>query len=122
MTELSDQIDELRRGAGRVAVATLVSTRGTTPRKEGARMLVGEGGRILGSVTIGGGVGAPGIGEAEDGLASRAPRLLELSLGDEEAWEIGLTCGGTIEVFVEPLATELLEGGRALPRPGARGP
>src|SRR3972149_1717661 len=104
MTELFDQIDELRRGAGRVAVATLVSTRGTTPRKEGARMLVGEGGRILGSVTIGGCVDAQVIEESEDVLASRAPRLLELSLGDEEAWEIGLTCGGTIEVFVEPLA------------------
>src|SRR3972149_1913754 len=119
MTELFDQIDELRRGAGRVAVATLVSTRGTTPRKEGARMLVGEGGRILGSVTIGGCVDAQVIEESEDVLASRAPRLLELSLGDEEAWEIGLTCGGTIEVFVEPLATELLQRGRA-PPPGGR--
>ena len=121
MTELFDQIDELRRGAGRVAVATLVSTRGTTPRKEGARMLVGEGGRILGSVTIGGCVDAQVIEESEDVLASRAPRLLELSLGDEEAWEIGLTCGGTIEVFVEPLATELLERVRAHAHAGRRG-
>ena len=121
MAELFDRIDELRRGEGRVAVATLVSTRGTTPRKEGARMLVGEGGRILGSVTIGGCVDAQVIEESEDVLASRAPRLLELSLGDEEAWEIGLTCGGTIEVFVEPLATELLERVRAHAHAGRRG-
>ena len=106
MAELFDHIDELRRVGGRAAVATLVNTRGTTPRKEGAKMLVGEGGRVLGSVTIGGCVDAQVIEEAEDVLASNRPRLLELNLGDEEAWEIGLTCGGTIEVFVEPVALD----------------
>jgi xanthine dehydrogenase accessory factor len=103
MPELFEHIDQLRRFAGRVAVATLVNTRGTTPRKEGAKMLVGEGGRILGSVTIGGCVDAQVIEEAEGVLGENAPKLLELNLGDEEAWEIGLTCGGTIEVFVEPV-------------------
>ena len=78
----------------KVAVATLVNTRGTTPRKEGAKMLVGEGGRVLGSVTIGGCVDAQVIEESADVLGKNAPRLLELNLGDEEAWEIGLTCGG----------------------------
>ncbi|HZN49927.1 MAG TPA: XdhC family protein, partial [Methylomirabilota bacterium] len=58
MAELFDQIDELRQSRGKVAVATLVNTRGTTPRKEGAKMLVGEGGAVLGSVTIGGCVDA----------------------------------------------------------------
>lgn len=121
MAELFDQLDELRRAARRAAVATLVNTRGTTPRKEGATMLVGEGGAVLGSVTIGGCVDAQVIEESEDVLATMRPRLLELNLGDEEAWEIGLTCGGTIEVFVEPLVPEILErvrrhtlaGGRA---------
>ncbi len=89
-----------------MAVATLVNTRGTTPRKEGAKMVVGERGDIVGSVTIGGCVDAQVIEEAEDVLSSMRPRLLELNLGDEEAWEIGLTCGGTIEVFVEPLALD----------------
>ncbi|OGL17766.1 MAG: hypothetical protein A3F92_00920 [Candidatus Rokubacteria bacterium RIFCSPLOWO2_12_FULL_71_22] len=121
MSELFDQIDELCRGQARVAVATLVNTRGTTPRKEGAKMLVGEGGRVLGSVTIGGCVDAQVIEESEDVLLSRTPRLLELNLGDEEAWEIGLTCGGTIEVFVEPLATELLERVRAHAHAGRSG-
>jgi xanthine dehydrogenase accessory factor len=106
VAELFDHIDELRRAGGRVAVATLVNTRGTTPRKEGAKMLVGEDGRVLGSVTIGGCVDAQVIEEAEDVLSTMRPRLLEMNLGDEEAWEIGLTCGGTIEVFLEPLALD----------------
>lgn len=104
MSELFDQIERLRRVEGRAALATLVNTRGTTPRKEGAKMWIGEGGRILGSVTIGGCVDAQVMAEAEGVLAEAAPRLLELSLGDEDAWEIGLTCGGTIEVFLEPVA------------------
>ncbi len=103
MSELFDHIDQLRQSAGKVAVATLVNTRGTTPRKEGAKMLVGEGGSVLGSVTIGGCVDAQVLEESADVLKTMQPRLLELNLGDEEAWEIGLTCGGTIEVFLEPL-------------------
>ena len=67
-------------------------------------MWVGEGGRLLGSVTIGGCVDAEVMAEAEDVLAASRPKLLSLDLGDEDAWEIGLTCGGTIEVFVEPVA------------------
>jgi xanthine dehydrogenase accessory factor len=106
MSELFEHIDKLKQSEAKVAVATLVNTRGTTPRKEGAKMLVGEGGRILGSVTIGGCVDAQVIEESADVLGKNAPRLLELDLGDEEAWEIGLTCGGTIEVFLEPLTLD----------------
>jgi xanthine dehydrogenase accessory factor len=103
VSELFDQIETLRRVEGRAALATLVSTHGTTPRKEGAKMWVGEGGRILGSVTIGGCVDAEVMAEAEDVLSGSRPKLLSLDLGDEDAWEIGLTCGGTIEVFLEPV-------------------
>jgi xanthine dehydrogenase accessory factor len=103
MSELFDHLNQLKQNESKVAVATLVNTRGTTPRKEGAKMLVGEGGRVLGSVTIGGCVDAQVIEESAEVLGKNAPRLLELNLGDEEAWEIGLTCGGTIEVFVEPV-------------------
>ncbi len=106
MPELFDHIDQLRRKGGRVAIATLVNTQGTTPRKEGAKMLVGEGGAVLGSVTIGGCVDARVIEEAGGVLERMRPQLLEMNLGDEEAWEIGLTCGGTIEVFVEPVALD----------------
>ena len=106
MPELFDHIDQLKRQGGRVAMATLVNTQGTTPRKEGAKMLVGEGGAVLGSVTIGGCVDARVIEEAGDVLGRMRPQLLEMNLGDEEAWEIGLTCGGTIEVFLEPVALD----------------
>ena len=87
--ELFDQLNQLKQNESRVAVATLVNTRGTTPRKEGAKMVVGEGGRVLGSVTIGGCVDAQVIEESADVMDKNAPRLLELNLGDEEAWEIG---------------------------------
>ena len=110
MSELFEHLDRLKNAEGKVALATLVNTRGTTPRKEGAKMLVGEGGRVLGSVTIGGCVDAQVIEESASVLADQTPRLLELNLGDEEAWEIGLTCGGTIEVFVEPVDLEKPEG------------
>jgi xanthine dehydrogenase accessory factor len=106
MSELFDHIDQLRRSSGRVAMATLVNTRGTTPRKEGAKMLVDDHGRILGSITIGGCVDAQVIEESGGVLGAMKPRLLEMNLGDEEAWEIGLTCGGTVEVFVEPVALD----------------
>ena len=103
MAELFEHLDRMRSAEGKVALATLVNTRGTTPRKEGAKMVVGEDGRVLGSVTIGGCVDAQVIEESAAVLAGHRPRLLQLDLGDEEAWEIGLTCGGTIEVFVEPV-------------------
>ncbi|MGH7307575.1 MAG: XdhC family protein [Candidatus Rokuibacteriota bacterium] len=121
MSELFDHIDQLRRAPERVAVATLISTRGTTPRKEGAKMLVGAGGAVLGSVTIGGCVDAQVIEESAQVLEHQRPRLLELNLGDEEAWEIGLTCGGTIEVLVEPLALDFYERVRAHAARGGHG-
>ena len=105
MSEVFEQVEALERIGGRAALATLVSTHGTTPRKEGAKMWVGPGGRLLGSVTIGGCVDAQVVAEAEEVLAERGQaQLFSMSLGDEDAWEIGLTCGGTIEVFVEPVA------------------
>src|SRR2546422_11779296 len=97
MAELFDHIDELRRSPGKVAVATLVNTRGTTPRKEGAKMLVGEGGAVLGSVTIGGGGGAPGLEQTEGGLEKMKPPPPQLDLGGEEGWGRGLTRGGPSE-------------------------
>src|SRR2546426_5529624 len=104
MGELFDHIDQLRSRGGRVAIATLVNTQGTTPRKEGAKMLVGEGGAVLGSVTIGGG-GDPRVIEGAGGvLDPMRPPLLEINLGHQEDWEIGLPCGGTIEGFMEPVA------------------
>jgi xanthine dehydrogenase accessory factor len=90
-------------------MATLVRTIGTTPRKEGTKMFVAEEGNIFGSVTIGGCVDARVIEQSNEVLNTPTPRLLNLQLGDEEAWEIGLTCGGAVEVFVEPLTDSIME-------------
>ena len=103
MEEVFDQIEKLGKAEKRVAMATLVATRGTSPKKEGAKMWVSEQGRILGSVTIGGCVDAQVIEESEEALASFEPRLLSIALGEEDAWEGGFTCAGTIQVMIEPL-------------------
>ena len=106
--ETFELIERLRRTGRRAAMATLVRTSGSTPRKDGTKMFVGEGGSIFGSVTIGGCVDARVIEASHEVLESSKPRLLEMQLGDEEAWEIGLTCGGTVEVFVEPVADDVM--------------
>jgi xanthine dehydrogenase accessory factor len=103
MDESLTPLEMLRATERRAALGTLVAAKGTTPKKEGAKVWVGEGGRIHGSVTIGGCVDARVVQEAEAVLDARAPRLISLSLGDEDAWEIGLTCGGTVDVLVEPV-------------------
>ena len=103
MEELFEHIEKLAKVEKRVVMATLVATRGTSPKKEGAKMWVGEEGRILGSVTIGGCVDARVIIESEKALASFEPRLLKMDLGDEDAWEMGFACAGNLDVLIEPL-------------------
>src|SRR5581483_472294 len=99
-------------GEQSVAIATLVWATGSSSKKLGSKMIVGRSGRLLGGVTIGGCVDAQVI-EAADALIERdggdARRLLAVSLDDDEAWEIGLTCGGTLEVLldrVDPSASD----------------
>lgn len=104
LPETLAQLERLRRTATRVAMATLVTTEGTTPRKEGAKMWVGADRRILGSVTIGGCVDTQVVAKSDEVIASGHACLLSLSLRDEEGWDLGLTCGGTIRVLVEPVA------------------
>ena len=103
MEELFDDIEKLAQAEKRVAMATLVATRGTSPKREGAKMWVGEEGRILGSVTIGGCVDARVIAESEQALSSSQSRLVEMKLGNEDAWEIGFSCAGDLDVLIEPV-------------------
>ena len=84
-------------------MATLVATEGSSPRSTGSRMWVDEEGHIVGSVTIGGCVDARVIEASARALEDDAPALLSMALGDEDAWAIGMTCAGTIEVLVEPV-------------------
>ncbi len=103
MEELFEDIEKLAHAEKRVAMATLVATRGTSPKREGAKMWVGEEGRILGSVTIGGCVDARVIAESERVLSTSEPKLVEMKLADEDAWEIGFSCAGDLDVLIEPI-------------------
>jgi xanthine dehydrogenase accessory factor len=95
--------------AGRAAVATLIATQGTTPKEAGAKMWVDESGRVLGSVTIGGCVDARVIEEAAEVIAQNRPSVLSMSLGDEDAWALGMTCGGSVDVLIEPYTASARE-------------
>jgi len=89
---------------GAVTLATLVAASGSTSKKVGAKMVVGASGRLVGGVTIGGCVDAQVIEAADEIVASGGRRLLSISLDDDEAFEIGLTCGGTVEVLLDRIA------------------
>jgi xanthine dehydrogenase accessory factor len=83
-----------------VGVGTVVGTWRSAPRPPGAAMLVGPGGEAVGSVS-GGCVEGAVVTEAMDVIQSGKPRMLEFGVADETAWNVGLSCGGTIRVFVE---------------------
>jgi xanthine dehydrogenase accessory factor len=87
----------------KAAVATLIATEGSSPRRAGARMWVDEDGAIVGSVTIGGCVDARVIEESSGVIAGGASTVLSMALGDEDAWALGMTCAGSVQVLVEPV-------------------
>jgi len=101
MTLLIRPDDPQLRGERAVALATLISATGSSSKKVGAKMIVGESGRIVGGVTIGGCIDAQVIEASDAVIASGGRRVLDISLDDDEAWEIGLTCGGAVRVLVE---------------------
>ena len=105
---MSDHADILQqaadwRGAGKgVALATVVKTWGSSPRPAGAKLAVADDGAFVGSVS-GGCVEGVVIEEAQAAIRDGKPRLLDFGVSDEQAWEVGLACGGKIEIFVEPV-------------------
>jgi xanthine/CO dehydrogenase XdhC/CoxF family maturation factor len=96
------QAAQWRREGRGVALATVVSTWGSAPRPVGSQLVLDEGGRFLGSVS-GGCVEGAVIQEGLDAIRDGKPRLLEFGVSNEQAWEVGLACGGTIRVYVEPV-------------------
>ena len=91
-----------RDGGRKVALATVVSTWGSSPRPVGSQLVVDEGGNMIGSVS-GGCIEGAVVLEAQQAIETGEPKLLEFGVTDEMAWEVGLACGGTVRVFVERL-------------------
>ncbi len=85
-----------------VAIATVVRTWGSSPRPAGSMLIVRDDLLFVGSVS-GGCVEGRVVDEAAQVMEAKAPRTLTFGVSDEEAWDVGLACGGTIEVFVEAL-------------------
>lgn len=103
-----DRIPEIardwhREGRG-AALATVIETWGSAPRQAGSQLAISGAGEIMGSVS-GGCVEGAVVVEALEALEDGAPRLLTFGVADETAFEVGLACGGTIRVLVEPVGT-----------------
>jgi xanthine/CO dehydrogenase XdhC/CoxF family maturation factor len=101
-TQVLETAHQWQAAGRRVAIATVVATWGSSPRPVGSQLLVDEHGAFLGSVS-GGCIEGAVVGEALQVIASGKPRLLDYGVSDETAWEVGLSCGGKLQVYVEAL-------------------
>lgn len=103
MRDLLDDIDRWRSQGKRIAIARVVDTQGSGPRETGAAMAVNEDGEVIGSVS-GGCVEGAVVSEALAILAGEQPsRVVTFGYSDDEAFAVGLTCGGIIHLFIQPL-------------------
>lgn len=103
MRDLLDDIDRWRRDGKKVAVARVVDIQGSGPRETGAAMAVNEDGEVIGSVS-GGCVEGAVVSEALAILnGENESRVVTFGYSDDEAFAVGLTCGGTIHLYLEPL-------------------
>jgi xanthine dehydrogenase accessory factor len=102
MRDILEDIDRWRAAGQQVALARVVDIEGSGPREPGAAMAVSEAGEVTGSVS-GGCVEGAVVSESLAVLASGEPKLVTFGYSDDEAFSVGLTCGGTIHLFIEPL-------------------
>ena len=102
MRDVTSTIDLWIAEESPIALATVIKTWGSSPRKSGAKMAVTAAGLIAGSVS-GGCVEGAVIEASLETLVTRQSQLLHFGVADETAWDVGLACGGSIDVFVEPL-------------------
>jgi len=100
MRDILEDVERWRSEGKSVALATVVKVYGSAPRPLGSKMAISEKGEMSGSVS-GGCVEGAVVQEAQEVIQDAGPRLIPFGISDETAWEVGLACGGTIEVFVE---------------------
>lgn len=103
MNDILESLEKWRERNEQIGVATVVETWGSAPRPVGSKLAATLSGGVAGSVSAGCVEGAV-IEESQAVVASGQPRLLTYGVADDEAWEVGLACGGTIKVFVEPFS------------------
>jgi len=100
--EILPEVERWRQSGERVVVATVVAARRSAPRPVGSSLAITESGKMCGSVS-GGCVESDVFENAQEVFASGEPRMLTYGISDDEAWSVGLPCGGEIDVFVEPV-------------------
>jgi xanthine dehydrogenase accessory factor len=100
MSDVLSQVEEWAAKGETVALATVVATRKSAPLPPGSKMAVSGRGDVVGAVS-GGCVEGAVVEVAEEIIGGAGPRLLHFGIADSEAWEVGLPCGGEIDVFVE---------------------
>lgn len=102
MRDILPEIEAWRRDGKRVALATVALVWGSAPRPLGSKMAISDAGDMAGSVS-GGCVEGAVFEEAQRVLSNNEPKLVHFGVSNEEAWAVGLSCGGRIDVYVEPL-------------------
>ena len=100
MKEILPEVEAWRESGEKVVVATVVATRRSAPRPVGTSLAVSESGKMCGSVS-GGCVESDVFDNAMEVMRTGQPKLLHYGITDDMAWEVGLPCGGEIDVFVE---------------------
>jgi xanthine dehydrogenase accessory factor len=98
--DVVDKLDEWAARGERAAIATVVSVKRSAPRPPGAKMAVNSSGEVWGAVS-GGCVEGAVVEVAGQVLRDGSPQLLHFGIADSDAWDVGLPCGGEIDVFVE---------------------
>ena len=101
MRDILPEIEQWQTDGEEIALATVVRASGSAPRPVGAKLAVTRNGRMAGSVS-GGCVEGAVFESAMQVLDSGKPELVNYGISDEMAWDVGLSCGGVIDVFIEP--------------------
>ncbi|NJN80175.1 MAG: hypothetical protein HC797_06750, partial [Anaerolineales bacterium] len=108
MRDILTDLIHWREAGKSIALGTVIETWGSSPRKAGSKMALTLDGKITGSVS-GGCVENAVIEAGIESLKTNKPQLLHFGIADETAWEVGLACGGSIDVFVQPLDNAVFE-------------